>query len=580
MSALCQPRLITKTRVSRFRLQLEAAPEGVQSVTDLVPGSYIVGSSPDADIQLAISTISRQHARLEVLPSGGLILEDLDSTNGTFCNGHRIARVALTNSVAVSFGKADGTLLPIGQENISIAIAVGSGESVSAASVAGPEHASTAALDLTSEALEVMGQTLAQAMGAEYRFVQLANDLFTAWMDALPLQGIALIDRQHDTVTISLGQCDKSVTHLSYESPAQYRIAVWCSPALDRRLAPVIAFLLALGGEVDSHEESSIDPGVETTSYGAPTHNPAVISLLKDCAKIARSALPVMILGESGTGKELLARWVHDRSERADRPFIALNCAALPKDLQEAELFGIEKGTATGVGARAGLIEQADGGTLFLDELGDMAADTQAKLLRALESEAIVRLGGSRVRDVNVRFVSATNQALQRQIDAGSSRLDLYHRLAGYEAQLPPPRARQEDIPGLATHFLRHFMHEYGKQSPGLTHAALVCLLNYQWPGNIRELRNEMARAVLLLEPGEPLDVARFSARLHEVSAQLPSAASLSLADAVTAAERKAFKVALSCSAGNAAQAMELLGLSKTGYYRKLKELGIGSSSR
>jgi DNA-binding NtrC family response regulator len=295
--------------------------------------------------------------------------------------------------------------------------------------------------------------------------------------------------------------------------------------------------------------------------------------IYRRAGKVARGDVPVMILGESGSGKEVIARWLHARSRRAAGPFLAVNCAALPRELLESELFGIEKGVATGVEARPGLLERGNGGTVFLDEVGDMAAETQAKVLRVLENPVLYRVGGRVPVQVDVRFLAATNRDLETLVEEGDFRRDLYHRLAAFEVKLPPLRERREEIPSLAARFLHREVAKSGVASLGLTRAALGALVRYPWPGNVRELQNEIAKAALLLEPGEPVDLHHLSPRVRqEPVASQP----LTLEETVGRAEREAFAVALAAAEGDAVRAMELLGVSRTTYYRKLKELGLG----
>jgi transcriptional regulator with PAS, ATPase and Fis domain len=290
---------------------------------------------------------------------------------------------------------------------------------------------------------------------------------------------------------------------------------------------------------------------------------------------VARGEVPVMILGESGAGKEVLARWIHDRSRRAAGPFLAVNCAALPRELLESELFGIEKGVATGVEARPGLLERGSGGTVFLDEVGDMAPETQAKVLRVLENPLLFRVGGRTPVQVDVRFLAATNRDLDTLVEAGGFRRDLYHRLAAFEVKLPPLRERREEIPALAARFFHRELAKGSGESPGITRAALAALVRHPWPGNVRELQNEIAKAALLLEPGEPLDVHHLSPRIR-VQERGAAPPTLTLDETVRRAEREAFAIALAAAQGDAGRALEILGISRTTYYRKLKELGLG----
>jgi transcriptional regulator with PAS, ATPase and Fis domain len=214
---------------------------------------------------------------------------------------------------------------------------------------------------------------------------------------------------------------------------------------------------------------------------------------------VAPSTASVLILGESGTGKELVARAIHHKSDRAKGPFLALNCAALPKDILENELFGHEKGAFTGsTNEKPGAFEMADGGTLFLDEVGEMATDIQVKLLRALESRSVRRLGGKKEIPVDIRVVAATNKNLQRALEEGELREDLYYRLAVVEIELPPLRDRVGDIKLLATEFLSRFSRENNKKILAFDDDAIEWILRHNWPGNVRELKNTIESAVIM----------------------------------------------------------------------------------
>lgn len=223
-------------------------------------------------------------------------------------------------------------------------------------------------------------------------------------------------------------------------------------------------------------------------------------NILAMMEKVARSeAATVLIQGESGTGKELVAKWIHYKSNRAEKPFMAINCAAVPSTLLESELFGHEKGAFTDAKAtKKGLFELADGGTVFLDEIGDMEMGMQAKLLRFLEDRTFRRIGGSKVNSVDVRIISATNKDLLKAIEIKDFRNDLYYRLQGIPIFLPPLRERREDILQLAKHFIDTYKREFAKQVNGLSTQAERLLVDYHWPGNIRELKNVIERAIIL----------------------------------------------------------------------------------
>src|SRR5919204_1995193 len=214
---------------------------------------------------------------------------------------------------------------------------------------------------------------------------------------------------------------------------------------------------------------------------------------------VAKSTASVLILGESGTGKELVARAIHTKSDRARGPFFALNCAALPKEILENELFGHEKGAFTGsTNEKQGAFELADGGTLFLDEIAEMSSDVQVKLLRALESRQVRRLGGRKEIDVDIRVVAATNKNVEEALSEGDMREDLYYRLAVVEIALPPMRDRADDIQLLASEFLERFASQNGKKITGFSDDAWQWILTYHWPGNVRELRNTVERGVIM----------------------------------------------------------------------------------
>jgi two-component system nitrogen regulation response regulator NtrX len=234
--------------------------------------------------------------------------------------------------------------------------------------------------------------------------------------------------------------------------------------------------------------------------YEIVGESPPIQALRVQIQSAAPSHGRVLIRGESGTGKELIARAIHRQSLRADRPFVEVNCAAIPDELIESELFGHEKGAFTGATTkRRGKFELADGGTIFLDEIGDMSVKTQAKVLRVLQEQTLERVGGTETISVDVRVIAASNKDLEEEIRKGSFREDLFYRLNVIPFEVPPLRERKEDIPLLASHFLRLFSREYGKREKRLSGEALDLLLQHPWPGNVRELRNVVERMVIMV---------------------------------------------------------------------------------
>jgi formate hydrogenlyase transcriptional activator len=231
--------------------------------------------------------------------------------------------------------------------------------------------------------------------------------------------------------------------------------------------------------------------------------SPALESVLEQVAQVAPTDSTVLIEGETGTGKELFAQAIHNASSRYGRPFIKLNCAAIPLDLLESELFGHERGAFTGaIAQKIGRFELADKGTLFLDEVGDMPAALQPKLLRVLQEQEFERLGSGRTHHVDVRLVAATNQNLARMVNQGSFRMDLYYRLNVFPITLPPLRDRREDIPALVQHFVSVFSRRIGRQIQRIPSETMVAFQCHSWPGNIRELQNLVERAVILAQEG------------------------------------------------------------------------------
>jgi Nif-specific regulatory protein len=302
----------------------------------------------------------------------------------------------------------------------------------------------------------------------------------------------------------------------------------------------------------------------------------AIIRLID---QIRNSSVDVLIQGESGTGKELVAKALHYNSPRAEGSFVALNCAALPDNLVEAELFGIEKGVATGVDHRIGKFEQATGGTLFLDEVGDLSLAAQAKILRVLQERAVDRIGGKKPTAIDVRVIAATNKDLEAAIKERTFRADLYFRLKVVYVQTPPLRDVPEDIPLLATHFLARYCAEAQTELKEFTPAALRCLTRYPWPGNTRELENEVKRLVASVR-GKSIDEAHLdvlirSLRRDNVEAAEEIVSNRSLPAALEQLERRLIDEALRECGGNKQKAAQVLGLSRQGLIKKLKRLGI-----
>lgn len=292
----------------------------------------------------------------------------------------------------------------------------------------------------------------------------------------------------------------------------------------------------------------------------------------------------VLVYGESGTGKELVAHALHQMSLRSEGPFVEVNCAAIPEELIESELFGHVKGSFTGaVEDKIGKFEQADGGTLFLDEIGDMSLRTQSKVLRVIEEQRFSPLGSKNTLQVDVRAVAATNKNLETEIQRGNFREDLFFRLNVIPFYVPPLREHAEDIPALVDYFLRGFARAYGRRPKHFSEPALKVLLNYRWPGNVRELRNLVERMVIMVT-GERIERRHLPQTLSNhasPSAGVPSALSgfSTLHEAREAYERDYILRKLEENQGNVSRTAEVLGLERSHLYRKMKALGINPGS-
>lgn len=290
--------------------------------------------------------------------------------------------------------------------------------------------------------------------------------------------------------------------------------------------------------------------------------------------KVADTGSTVLITGETGTGKELVARALHYESRRASSEFIVVNCAAIPNSLLEAELFGVERGVATGVEERIGKIENADGGTLFLDEVGDMSYPMQAKLLRVLQERTVTRLGSSVERRIDVRFVAATNRKLHLLVKEGSFREDLYYRLQIVEIELPPLRERIEDLEPLAFYFLKEASEHSGRDISTITDRAIKFLKEQRWEGNVRQLRNTIERAVVLAE-SDHLDVDDFLP-FFEVHDYRTPPLGLNLRKHRERLERQLLEEALRRTGGRRGEAAKLLGISREALRKKMRKYNIG----
>jgi two-component system NtrC family response regulator len=359
-------------------------------------------------------------------------------------------------------------------------------------------------------------------------------------------------ERDHALQAIAAGACDY------YQKPVEGDVL---------RIIVDRAFHLY---ELEMENRRLVRHGPEAPLSGIIASSPEMTKVCRMAEKVAGADVTVTVLGESGTGKELLARAVHDLSPRAEGRFVAINCAAIPENLLESELFGFERGAFTGAHKQTpGKIELADKGTLFLDEIGDLPQSLQAKLLRFLQERVIERIGGRSEIPVDVRVVCATNRNLKEMIAEGSFREDLYYRLCEVTLKIPPLRDRPGDVTLLARTLLKRHAAQLRKKVRGFTDDALTAMEAYSWPGNVRELENRIKRAVIMA------DGATINAEELELLATGESRMPLNLRQIREEAERRAVVRAMEYSGGNVSHAAELLGVSRPTLYDLMARLGL-----
>jgi len=410
------------------------------------------------------------------------------------------------------------------------------------------------------------------------------------------LTGLEVLDR------LSAGPSDPSIVIITAQNTFENAVEAMKRGALDYLVKPFgIAEVKALAEKAIrtralEHELHELRRAVgQQTTHGERLvgKSPAILEIFKTIGRVAAREISVLITGDSGTGKELVARAIHTASKRAEQPFVAVNTAAIPRELLESELFGHERGAFTGaVAARKGRFREASGGTLFLDEIGDMPIDLQAKLLRVLQSGEVTPVGGNQAITVDVRIVAATHRDLDFAVSEGSFREDLLYRLRVVPIQIPKLADRGEDIQILAEHFVARYAEELSDGNPFLTKEAVEFLSRYEWPGNVRELENAIKRA-LVLTSGDVLQVEDFAFLLGEGRATDSGSDLTNLIESdvrealaqtesgdiyrsvLERVERPLLKSVLSHTDGNQIRAAALLGINRNTLRKKIVDLGI-----
>ena len=538
---------------------------GSSSVFELPhTGAVTIGRSRDVELHLDHSSVSRRHAHL-VVHGGEVRVSDMGSHNGTRVNGERLAgvRVLATGDV-VAVGEV---LLVVHAPPIARSRELLDEQAWRGRLVEEVERAVSYARPLA--VLAVAGAPpAAQPLAGVLRGIDVAGADDGGLLILLPEADRAAALRMAEAVSRALAAGTPSV---------RVGVASCPSDAAD----PDSLLLAARAGA-----RAAADGGVAAAGDAAVRlrlgdrevllAHPAMVRVFELLERLAATELPVLIVGETGSGKENAALAVHHRSARRERPFVALNCAVLPETLVESELFGCDRGAYTGaVNARAGVFESVAGGTLFLDEVGELPLPVQAKLLRALETQRITRLGERKERAVDVRVVAATNRVIEEEVKAGRFRQDLYFRLGGARVVLPPLRERRCEVPILFREFLRLAAARASRSPPEPTPAAMAALLAHDWPGNVRELRSaaDYALATMAGEAIEPHDL---PASVRPAGAA-PAVGSpmRRLADEMEELERRRITEALAAAGGVKTHAAQLLGMPIRTFTWKLKQRGI-----
>lgn len=581
--------------------------------------AYTIGSRLDNDIALPQQDVSRRHAKLVVGP-GSIRVTDLGSKNGTWVAGRRVTTAEVACGEPVMLSSATFVVMEMSSGNFRIAPEIEpqaprrqrppSSDTVHNVQQSGPGEF-VELIERTEEAVEKMsaGPVLewavdrTDARGALVVAVReegvFGVESSTGEVDRLLLDPARLeslsaevidpdpsagresggIAFQEDVMAVRVDRHHILILQLSEAPPADLELRALraamrtvlsrISGALPSRRAPSSGDSAGANDE----DEESVPEVIGRSS--------AFVGVVGRARQYALQEEPVLLLGESGTGKELLARLIHERSSRRSGPFVAVNCAAIPADLIEAELFGVRRGAATGVGERLGKFQAADGGTFFLDEIGDLPLGLQGKLLRVLDAGEFFRVGDDAPRRCSVRIVSATNRDLTTAVEAGRFRADLFYRLHVFTLQIPPLRDRRDDIPLLVNYFLEKVGERMGRRVRGCTVKALRALTAYEWPGNVRELRSEVTRIMAAVVDGAVIDVDHLSTEVATAAGEVSGSenperfSGLPLAEAVAVFEGVLIRRALETCRGNRTRAAKELGLTRAGLFKKMRRLGL-----
>ncbi len=595
-----------------------------------------LGASLSSDLPLPVPGVSRSHAWVEAV-EGGIRLEDAGSRNRLIVDGTRLDVVTLRPGDAVQVGRAILSLEEVSTGDFDLALpsikrsipnrpsdAISESDGLGVTGRGSPSEILrlVRAVESSGSPSEALGG-VAKLLGAqavvlfsmtdcgEIAFDAIGGDITDGQMLASLERRCASKDPQ--PVTTRVGDASSLLCVMLGAQAARGVAALMRRQTVERWEEELLQFVVSKlpGGPGRNGTKAPAKPRARralivplgmVVGESAPFRD-----LMSRIEGAVASKMDVLLLGETGTGKEFFARMIHSSGATANGPFVAINCAAIPSDLLEAELFGVQARYATGVDARVGRFIQADGGSIFLDEIGELAEPLQAKMLRVLQEREALPLGASEPRHIDLRVIAASNRDLLNLVDHGRFRRDLYYRLAGLEFRIPPLRERPDDIPALALAFLEKFSQEQQKTIRGISRRALEILLAHDWPGNVRELQNELARAVLHCHEGGILRTEHFPSVLRALQAgharspetlasqettPPPAATPRSLAEAIAtpapppalqgrveAVEREEIRRALVSTAGNKTAAARLLGITRNGLALKMKRLGIDEVS-
>ncbi len=557
-----------------FVLLVQMEDRQLRFVLDV--GRHLVGTADECAVRFRHPTLSRRHAAIEVNADGAWV-EDLGSTNGTRLDGASVTGATRVEpQSSITLGSVEARLLLVAAGDVEVGVALPTLGSVPGGddSSRAPQPATVGPGALQSFALKHLPPVVEQLASGE-SVTEVAQAVGSALLQSLPCRRVSVTTGEAEGTLFS-GERSGTGAAVTVTAGERFRVRVdFLGEGFAQTYEPLVRIAAAM-----VHAAGRAEGRAAIVSSAPPSAEvPRPVSVMAEvreiyarAAQVARGRVSVLICGESGTGKELLARYIHSASERSAAPLVTLNCAALPRDLLESELFGVERGVATGVEARPGKLEAAHGGTLFLDEIGDMAPETQAKILRALQEREVYRVGGHRARPADLRVISATNRDLDAMLSESTFRRDLYHRIADWVVELPPLRRRRQDIPNLAAHFLARACAERGVRAAGISRSALEALVAYVWPGNVRQLEKEMERAALFLADGELLDTSRLQPAILTAA---PDSAPDSLKEALERAEREHIARILHECGGVVVAAAERLGLGVSTLYRRLRVLGV-----